>query len=108
MRHTGLLLPMLIWIGCGGSASGPQPGQAIKASESAGTLDRRTPIQAVATIGMVADLVRHVGQQHVDLTQLLGAGVDPHLYKATRDDVQTILSGEIVFYSGPHAGGEDV
>ncbi len=100
MRHTGLLLPMLIWIGCGGSASGPQPGQAIKASESAGTLDRRTPIQAVATTGMVADLVRHVGQQHVDLTQLLGAGVDPHLYKATRDDVQTILSGEIVFYSG--------
>jgi manganese/zinc/iron transport system substrate-binding protein len=30
----------------------------------------------------------------------MGAGVDPHLYKATRDDVQTIMRGDVVFYSG--------
>ncbi len=49
---------------------------------------------------MVADLVRNVGGEHVRVTQLMGAGVDPHLYKATRDDVQTIMQGDIVFYSG--------
>lgn len=57
-------------------------------------------IRAVTTVGMVADLVRNVGGNHVEVIQIMGAGVDPHLYKATRDDVQTIMSGEIVFYSG--------
>lgn len=58
------------------------------------------PIKAVATVGMVADIVRNVGGEHVAVTQVMGAGVDPHLYKATRDDVQSIMSGDIVFYSG--------
>jgi len=57
-------------------------------------------IQAVATVGMVADIVRNVGGDRVDVIQLMGAGVDPHLYKATRDDVELIMSGDIVFYSG--------
>lgn len=61
---------------------------------------RRWAVQAVATVGMVADLVRHVGGDHVDVTQIMGAGVDPHLYKATRDDVATIMAADIVFYSG--------
>jgi manganese/zinc/iron transport system substrate-binding protein len=54
----------------------------------------------VATVGMVADVVRSVGGEHVDVTQIMGSGVDPHLYKATRDDVQAIMNGDIVFYSG--------
>jgi manganese/zinc/iron transport system substrate-binding protein len=58
------------------------------------------PIRAIATVGMVADIVRNVGGKHVTVTQIMGAGVDPHLYKATRDDVQTIMTGDIVFYSG--------
>ncbi|REK08951.1 MAG: manganese transporter [Planctomycetota bacterium] len=56
--------------------------------------------RAVATVGMVADIVRNVGGDHVDVVQLMGSGVDPHLYKATRDDVETILNADIVFYSG--------
>ena len=49
---------------------------------------------------MVGELVRHVGGEHVKVTQIMGAGVDPHLYKATRDDVMMIMDGDIVFYSG--------
>jgi manganese/zinc/iron transport system substrate-binding protein len=49
---------------------------------------------------MVADLVREVGGPHVRVQQLMGAGVDPHLYKVTRDDVRSILQSDIVFYSG--------
>jgi manganese/zinc/iron transport system substrate-binding protein len=30
----------------------------------------------------------------------MGAGVDPHLYKATRDDVSTLMGADIVFSSG--------
>jgi len=58
------------------------------------------PIQTVATVGMVADIVRNVGGDHVTVTQIMGSGVDPHLYKPTSDDVKTILDADIVFYSG--------
>lgn len=49
---------------------------------------------------MVADLVRNVGGEHVEVLQVMGAGVDPHLYKTTRDDVQDIMGADAVFYSG--------
>lgn len=57
-------------------------------------------ISAIATVGMVADIVRNVGAEHVNVSQIMGSGVDPHLYKATRDDVQTIMQADIVFYCG--------
>jgi manganese/zinc/iron transport system substrate-binding protein len=62
--------------------------------------DRSGKIQVIATVGMVADLVQRIGQTNVEVTQIMGAGVDPHLYKATRDDVQSIMQGDLVFYSG--------
>lgn len=58
------------------------------------------PIKAVATVGMVADLVREVGGEHVAVEQLMGAGVDPHLYRTTTDDVKEISNADIVFYTG--------
>lgn len=57
-------------------------------------------IQVVATVAMVADLVRNVGGPHVQVMQLMGPGVDPHLYKVTRDDVRAIFAGDVIFYSG--------
>lgn len=69
-------------------------------SSATGEFQGEHPIQAIATVGMVGELVRHVGGEHVKVTQIMGAGVDPHLYKATRDDVMMIMDGDIVFYSG--------
>ncbi len=45
------------------------------------------PIRVVATTGMVGDLVRNVGGERVEVVTLMGPGVDPHLYKASADDV---------------------
>ena len=63
-------------------------------------------INVLATTGMVADLIRKVGGSQVDVTQLMGSGVDPHLYKPNRDDIQSILDSDIVFYSGYHLEGK--
>ena len=38
-------------------------------------------IQIVATTGMIADMAANVGGDKVDVTGLMGPGVDPHLYK---------------------------
>ena len=66
----------------------------------------RAPVHAVATVGMVADLVREVGGEQVEVACLMGAGVDPHLYKPTRDDVALLLRADIVFYCGHHLEGK--
>jgi hypothetical protein len=50
-------------------------------------------IKATATIGMVADLVKQVGGDRVEVEQMMGPGVDPHLYKPTAKDAAII--GEI-------------
>lgn len=90
-----LLAGLALAAGCSpGAQSSPSPGQA------SGTFQGGRPIQAVATVGMVADIVRHVGGPHVQVQQMMGAGVDPHLYKATRDDVLMMKHGDIIFYNG--------
>ncbi len=58
------------------------------------------PYDVVATTGMVGDLVRNVGGPRANVVDLMGAGVDPHLYTPTRDDVARIMGADVVFYSG--------
>jgi manganese/zinc/iron transport system substrate-binding protein len=64
------------------------------------------PIRVVCTTGMVADLVKNVGGSHVEITPLMGAGVDPHLYKASPADVAALNGADIIFYSGLHLEGK--
>lgn len=56
--------------------------------------------RVVTTTGMVADLVRAIGGEQVELIQLMSSGVDPHLYKATRSDIATMLRADLVLYNG--------
>lgn len=54
----------------------------------------------VTTCGMVTDIVREVAAAKAKVQGLMGEGVDPHLYKPTRDDVAKLLQADVVFYSG--------
>ncbi|MBL0926487.1 MAG: zinc ABC transporter substrate-binding protein [Phycisphaerales bacterium] len=58
------------------------------------------PYRAVATVGMVGDIVRRVAGDRAKVWVLMGSGVDPHLYKPTRADVSAMLEADIVFYNG--------
>jgi manganese/zinc/iron transport system substrate-binding protein len=57
-------------------------------------------VKAAATTGMVADLVRQVGGDRVDVRQLMGPGVDPHLYKPTAEDAAVLSRADVIFYNG--------
>lgn len=89
-----------LWVLCLAGCGPSQPSLSASSGGGADTFAGPYPLRAVATVGMVADLVRNVGGERVAVTQIMGAGVDPHLYKATRDDVRTITEADIVFYSG--------
>ncbi|MFW5640611.1 MAG: metal ABC transporter solute-binding protein, Zn/Mn family [Thermodesulfobacteriota bacterium] len=58
------------------------------------------PYRAVATIGMVADIVKNVAGEKADVEHIIGAGVDPHAYNPTRGDVAALLKTDIAFYAG--------
>lgn len=58
------------------------------------------PYDIAATTGMVADIVREVAGDRANVKNLIGEGVDPHLYKPTRGDVAALMRAEVVFYNG--------
>lgn len=64
------------------------------------------PIRIVCTTGMVADLTTNIGGEHVKVTALMGAGVDPHLFTASPADVSQLRSADLILYSGLHLEGK--
>ncbi len=59
-------------------------------------------IRVVATIGMITDVVENIGGERVEVAGLMGAGIDPHVYKASEGDVVRLADAAIVFYNGLH------
>jgi manganese/zinc/iron transport system substrate-binding protein len=63
-------------------------------------------IQATTTTTMITDLVRQIGGDRVEVTGLMGPGVDPHLYKASQGDVSALREADVVFYNGLFLEGQ--
>lgn len=62
--------------------------------------------QVVTTTSMITDLVQNIGGDKVAVQGLMGAGVDPHLYKASEGDVSKLSNADMIFYSGLHLEGK--
>jgi len=56
--------------------------------------------QIVATVGMIEDVARSVAGDRAEVIGLMGAGVDPHLYKPTRSDIRRLMGADVIFYNG--------
>ena len=87
MKSRHLIFLTLAAAACGGREPGPV---------------RTGALRVVATTSLVADLVRSIGEPHVEVVSLMGPGVDPHLYRARAGDVDRLSRADIVFYSGLH------
>lgn len=60
----------------------------------------------VTTTSMITDLVQNIGGDKVVVQGLMGAGVDPHLYKASEGDVSKLFNADMILYSGLHLEGK--
>lgn len=58
------------------------------------------PYKITCTTGMVADIVANVAGDKAEVKNIIGQGVDPHLYQATRNDIKELFTADVVFYSG--------
>src|SRR5690606_18339986 len=70
------------------------------------TTEDNGKIKVVTTTNILADLVSEIGGDNISLQSLMGAGVDPHLYKASEGDVSKLYNADIIFYSGLHLEGK--
>ncbi len=86
-----LVLAAVALVACGGRAP-EQPGEAR--------------IKVLTTTNIVGDLVRTIGEPHIEVESLMGPGIDPHLYKASAGDVRRMSSAAAIFYSGLHLEGK--
>lgn len=59
-----------------------------------------TPLNVVATTGMIADTVREIGGESVEVTALMGPGVDPHAYRQTRTDILAMSRADLIVANG--------
>lgn len=62
--------------------------------------------KVVTTTSMITDLVKNIGGDKVVVNGLMGAGVDPHLYKASAGDVAKFSQANMIFYNGLHLEGK--
>lgn len=60
----------------------------------------------VTTTNIIADGVRNIVGDSAEVIALMGAGVDPHLYKASQGDVQKLSNADIIVYNGLHLEGK--
>ena len=63
-------------------------------------------LKVVVTTSMLTDLVKNIGADLIEIEGLMGAGVDPHLYKASEGDVSKLFNADVIFYNGLHLEGK--
>lgn len=57
-------------------------------------------LQVTTTTNWITDTAERIGGDRVEVTGLMGAGVDPHLYQARSSDVDTLRDTDVVFWNG--------
>lgn len=68
--------------------------------DEADSAEGKKRLEIVTTTGMIADMVRNIGGDAVNVTALMGPGVDPHLYTASEADIAMMAKADIIFYNG--------
>ena len=89
-RGVGLLLTLLLALGLLTACGGNEP-----AAEAADGV-----LQITTTTSMITDITKVVGGEHVAVTGLMGAGIDPHLYVASEGDMELLQNADVIFYNG--------
>ena len=103
------LCGVLLLTGCGPAPSGePEAAQTNMEDETTQDVDAAAPegktVKVVATIFPLADIVRHVGGELVEVTTLLGSGGSPHTFEPTVEQARFVSDADLVFFIG---GGLD-
>ena len=57
-------------------------------------------VKVLTTIAMIADLVKAIGDGHVDTLTLIKGELDPHSYQLVKGDDEKFASAQLIFFNG--------
>lgn len=77
-----------------------------KAKEKLEKNRKNQKVKIVTTTTMLTDLVKVIGGEKVEVTGLMGEGVDPHLYSASAGDIKKLSEANLIIYGGLHLEGK--
>ena len=97
------LFSLLVLVLAGCQKSDPHNHRA--ASSEVKKFEGEYPIDVLCTTGQVAEMLRRVGGEHVEVTALMDYDVDPHLFKPRHEHVELLSNADAIFYSGLHLEG---
>jgi manganese/zinc/iron transport system substrate-binding protein len=63
-------------------------------------------VKITTTTTILKDLIEQIGGDKVAVTNLMGEGVDPHLYKASAGDIKKIATADLLVFGGLHLEGK--
>jgi manganese/zinc/iron transport system substrate-binding protein len=98
-----LTLSLLTAAGCGGGTQAAD--EHLHPTSGIKPFSGDHPIQVVCTTGPVADMLRQLGGEHLQVSGMMGPGVDPHLYRAVPSDMERLNAADAIFYNGLHLEG---
>ena len=102
---TILLIVMLLATACSGANS---VNNSASNEESTNNVNSDSNFKIVATTTQAFDIATILteGAANVQITPLMGAGVDPHLYQPTESDIAAMNEADMVIYSGLFLEGQ--
>jgi manganese/zinc/iron transport system substrate-binding protein len=86
--------------------AGSIPGCGADSEAKSAAEGSQTRLTVVCTTGMIADAAAAIAGDLAEVSGLMGPGVDPHLYKASREDQRRIERASLVLYHGLHLEGK--
>ncbi len=78
----------------------------VSCNKSENTADSSQKLKITTTTTMLKDLIRTIGGDKVEVINLMGEGVDPHLYNASAGDVEKLANADVIIYGGLHLEGK--
>lgn len=101
LERTFVLTLLLGLIGCGSpqptTSSSSSPDTTSAASSTSGNAGKP---KVVATTSVLCDMTQEIAQDTINLTCLMPAGTDPHVYEPKPSDRKAIEQANLILYSG--------
>jgi len=84
---------VLLLAGCGGDHANQQEAEKRWTSPNG-------KVKVLSTTAMITDLVKQVGDDHVDTLTLIRGELDPHSYQLVKGDDEKLASAQVIFFNG--------
>ncbi|MCW6678406.1 zinc ABC transporter substrate-binding protein [Anaerococcus sp. NML200574] len=102
------LLALLVFAGCGAKTNNTDKSAETKEEVKSEESSNPSKKNITATTTFIADMVKELIGDRANLSMIIPAGEDPHLYVAKPEDYNKIKDADLVLYHGLHFEGKMV